>query len=527
MAEINLSPYTAESEAIARKLRMAELLNQQAMQPIELPQQPGVKVSHYAGLAKMLQAYNAAMTEKEARQEAKDLAENYRRQSQSEVGSFLDAIQGKKEIAGQFIPQQNFTPSGADLVQGPEAAPLPRNDMGEVVQQTYYKQAEPAVAPDMQKALAVALGAQANPTIQAAGGALLSSLMKPAESAFAKINPKDYTKESVRAFMASGGKDMSLLDPLDKLNFQNTGTEVVGLNPYTGAKVGTPLPVNVSVDTTARLTQERELSDRAFSQLSANQRAQLANDAARIGISAQELYFNTGMQAGRAPTSAPMGQPMGAPMGQPTGAPSAPAGAPMGQTGYTPFGQTPLTPKMQQDVAKAAAIEQIVPKPLTESQGNATAYGMRMAEANKIITDLEKQGVTNTGAIRSAISGTVGLTPFVGEKLGEGVSAAMNPLPGIMGGPSSEQQQVDQARRNFITAVLRKESGASISPSEFANEEKKYFPQAGDTANVIAQKQAARNLAIQAMTVQAGPQGARQIATPYANDPLGLRPRGQ
>lgn len=527
MAEINLSPYTAESEAIARKLRMAEALNQQAMQPIELPQQPGVKVSHYAGLAKMLQAYNAAMTEKEARQEAKDLAENYRRQSQSEVGSFLDAIQGKKEIAGQFIPQQNFTPSGADLVQGPEAAPLPRNDMGEVIQQTYYKQAEPAVAPDMQKALAVALGAQANPTIQAAGGALLSSLMKPAESAFAKINPKDYTKESVRAFMASGGKDMSLLDPLDKLNFQNLGTEVVGLNPYTGAKVGTPLPVNVSVDTTARLQQERELSDRAFGQLSANQRAQLANDAARIGISAQELYFNTGMQAGRAPTSAPMGQPMGAPMGQPTGAPSAPAGAPMGQTGYTPFGQTPLTPKMQQEVAKAAAIEQVVPKPLTESQGNATAYGMRMAEANKIITDLEKQGVTNTGAIRSAISGTVGLTPFVGEKLGEGVSAAMNPLPGIMGGPSSEQQQVDQARRNFITAVLRKESGASISPSEFANEEKKYFPQAGDTANVIAQKQAARNLAIQAMTVQAGSQGARQIATPYANDPLGLRPRGQ
>jgi hypothetical protein len=103
----------------------------------------------------------------------------------------------------------------------------------------------------------------------------------------------------------------------------------------------------------------------------------------------------------------------------------------------------------------------------------------------------------------------------------------MNPLPGFMGGPSSEQQQVDQARRNFITAVLRKESGAAISPAEFSNEEKKYFPQAGDTADVIAQKQAARNLAIQAMTVQAGPQGARQIPTSNANDPLGLRPRGQ
>ena len=527
MADINLSPYSAESDAIARKLRMAEMLNQQAMQPLEIPQQMGVPISHFAGLAKMLQSYKGAQKEKEAKDEAKALAEKYREQSQNEVASFLDAIQGKKEIAGQFIPQQNFTPSGADLVQGPEAAPLPRNDMGEVIQQTYYKQAEPAVAPDMQKALAVALGAQANPTIQAAGGALLSSLMKPAESAFAKLNPKDYTADSVKVFMATGGKDYSLLKPLEKLTTTDTNGVIQARNPYTFEPVGPAISKEIDPATVARLKQEREISDRAFNQLSANQRAQLANDAARIGISAQELYFNTGMQAGRAPTSAPMGQPMGAPMGQPMGAPSAPAGAPMGQTGYTPFGQTPLTPKMQQDVAKAAAIEQIVPKPLTESQGNATAYGMRMAEANKIITDLEKKGVTNTGAIRSAISGTVGLTPFVGEKLSEGVSAAMNPLPGIMGGPSSEQQQVDQARRNFITAVLRKESGASISPSEFANEEKKYFPQAGDTANVIAQKQAARNLAIQAMTVQAGPQGARQISTSNANDPLGLRPRGQ
>lgn len=520
MADINLSPFTAESDAIARRLRMAEALNQQALMPMEMPQQAGVQASPIAGLAKLLQGYLAGQSKASAEEDAKALAEKYQRQSKSEASTFLEALQGTPAQAA--IPAsivQNAT--GADTADNPNLEIMGGQGLAPEVP------GQAAVGPDMRKALAVALGAQANPTIQAAGGALLSSMMKPAESAFAKINPKDYTKESVRAFMASGGKDMSLLDPLDKLNFQNIGTEVVGLNPYTGAKVGTPLPVNVSVDTTARLQQDRELSDRAFGQLSANQRAQLANDAARIGISAQELYFNTGMQAGRAPTIAPMGQPMGAPMGQSTGAPNAPAGAPMGQTGYTPFGQTPLTPKMQQEIAKAAAIDQIVPKPLNEAQGNATAYGMRMAEANKIITDLEKKGVTNTGAIRSAISGTVGLTPFVGEKLGEVVSAIMNPLPGFMGGPSSEQQQVDQARRNFITAVLRKESGAAISPAEFSNEEKKYFPQAGDTADVIAQKQAARNLAIQAMTVQAGPQGARQISTSNANDPLGLRPRGQ
>ena len=516
MADINLSPYSAESEAISRKLRMAELLNQQALMPMEMPQQAGVQASPIAGLAKLLQGYLAGQSKASAEEEAKALAEKYQRQSKSEASTFLEALQGTPAQAA--IPAsivQNAT--GADAADNPNLEIMGGQGLAPEVP------GQAAVGPDMRKALAVALGAQANPTIQAAGGALLSSMMKPAESAFAKLNPKDYTADSVKVFMATGGKDYSLLKPLEKLTTTDTNGVIQARNPYTFEPVGPAISKEIDPATVARLKQEREISDRSFGQLSANQRAQLANDAARIGISAQELYFNTGMQAGRAPTSAPMGQPMG----QPTGAPNAPVGAPMGQTGYTPFGQTPLTPKMQQEIARAAAIDQIVPKPLNEAQGNATAYGMRMAEANKIITDLEKKGVTNTGAIRSAISGTVGLTPFVGEKLGEGVSAMMNPLPGFMGGPSSEQQQVDQARRNFITAVLRKESGAAISPAEFSNEEKKYFPQAGDTADVIAQKQAARNLAIQAMTVQAGPQGARQISTPNANDPLGLRPRGQ
>ena len=162
-------------------------------------------------------------------------------------------------------------------------------------------------------------------------------------------------------------------------------------------------------------------------------------------------------------------------------------------------------------------------KPLTESQGNATAFGMRMQDSNQILNALEDSGVTDTGIIRSAVSGTVGLAPFIGEKLEEKTSAAMNALPGFLGGPSAEQQQVDQARRNFITANLRKESGASIAAAEFANEEKKYFPQVGDAPAVIKQKRDARELAIRAMNIQSG----NNIPTINStnNDPLGLRPR--
>lgn len=149
-------------------------------------------------------------------------------------------------------------------------------------------------------------------------------------------------------------------------------------------------------------------------------------------------------------------------------------------------------------------------KPLTEAQGNATAFGVRMKQSNDLLNELEKKGVTNTGVVRSTIGGIVGMTPFVGEKMQQGVQSGMNVLPGALGGPSPEQQQVDAARRNFITAVLRKESGAAISPSEFYNESLKYFPQPGDSEAVIAQKRNARETAIKAMEIQAGP-GKRQI----------------
>jgi hypothetical protein len=150
-------------------------------------------------------------------------------------------------------------------------------------------------------------------------------------------------------------------------------------------------------------------------------------------------------------------------------------------------------------------------KPLTEAQGNAVAFGARAIEANRIATDLEKQGVRNTGAIRTAVGGIAGMTPFVGEQLEQGVRSAFNVLPSVVGGTSPEQQQVDQSRRNFISAVLRKESGAAIGVDEYKNEERKYFPQAGDTDKVIQQKQKARELAIEALKAQAGPSGVRQI----------------
>jgi hypothetical protein len=72
-------------------------------------------------------------------------------------------------------------------------------------------------------------------------------------------------------------------------------------------------------------------------------------------------------------------------------------------------------------------------------------------------------------------------------------------------------RQQRQAERNFLTAVLRKESGASISPSEFADGAKNYFPRPGDDAVTLANKAKARQTQIQTLT-QSVPQAAAQKA---------------
>ncbi|MEI1249263.1 hypothetical protein [Rhizobium aouanii] len=71
-------------------------------------------------------------------------------------------------------------------------------------------------------------------------------------------------------------------------------------------------------------------------------------------------------------------------------------------------------------------------------------------------------------------------------------------------------QKFAQARRDFINAQLRRESGAVISSEEFANANKQYFPMPGDTKEVLEQKKQNRETVLNAMVREAGPTYKRQ-----------------
>jgi len=59
---------------------------------------------------------------------------------------------------------------------------------------------------------------------------------------------------------------------------------------------------------------------------------------------------------------------------------------------------------------------------------------------------------------------------------------------------SDKFKQIEQAQRDFINAALRRESGAAIAESEFENARLQYFPQPGDTPEVVKQKQKNREM---------------------------------
>jgi hypothetical protein len=135
-------------------------------------------------------------------------------------------------------------------------------------------------------------------------------------------------------------------------------------------------------------------------------------------------------------------------------------------------------------------------KPLNEYQGKSTGFGMRAAESSRIIEEVGRGGKVKPSLIKWAAESV----PLVGEGLGMAANRFASP----------EQQQVEQAERDFINAVLRQESGAVIADTEFANARKQYFPQPGDSAEVIEQKRANREAAINGFRISAGP-GARSI----------------
>ena len=484
MVSFNLpSPYQAELAKIADQQRMAEMLQAQSQQPTERFSYKGIeaRTPATAGLAKLLQGFGGAYFQGQAREQEKALGEKYRAQSAGEVKDFLSALRGTPAIAEKEMPESNFMPSGSDLTDL-ALQRVPEGQTGErnIVQPAYKTPAVAGVPADRGRALGLAMQS-INPMVQGAGGAMITEMLKTPETSFGKIDPKDYTPESLRTFMGSGGRDFSILVPRIKYERQGTGGAVAIVNPYdiTGTPVAS-IPITVSPDTKASLTQTQALADRAFNNLSAPQQAQDKREAQRLGLSQQEFSLRK-YQADNPSLS-------------------------FQETESGPVAFNPKT-AVAKPVMTPAGTPLLGGKPLTEFQGKATGFASRAIESDQILKNIGKDGEVKPSLLKAGAEAI----PLIGGGLG----AAVNVLA-----PSGPQQQVEQAQRNFINALLRQESGAAIAESEFANAQKQYFPHAGDSPEVIKQKAANRQTSINALKVQAGPGMQRMPQQATATAPM-------
>jgi hypothetical protein len=134
-------------------------------------------------------------------------------------------------------------------------------------------------------------------------------------------------------------------------------------------------------------------------------------------------------------------------------------------------------PKLQQSIRQEMAKAKTT---MTEAEAKAAGFSERMLQSEPNIEANKNAGMSMWEKSKAAI-------PVVGNY-------AVSP----------EYQKFDQAQRDFINAQLRRESGAVIADSEFDNARKQYFPQSGDSPQVLAQKKANREAAINSMRTSAG-----------------------
>lgn len=138
-----------------------------------------------------------------------------------------------------------------------------------------------------------------------------------------------------------------------------------------------------------------------------------------------------------------------------------------------------------------------------DNQTTAAKFGAQAEQANKIITDLQKSGYDPASSTSAVLEN---------EKLPTWISGKLASSPYVKAISPDFQEEAknsklySQARDNFLLTALRDQIGPrGLTPELRAYGEKTYFPQSNDPAELVAQKNAARQGVINAEQATAGP----------------------
>jgi hypothetical protein len=257
--------YATELAAIERRRKLAELLAQQSMEPIQSAA-PNAPISWTQGLAKILQGYNAGQSEKKADAEAKDLAARQQADQSGDVQRLIAALGGQQAKTIQPDPQE--AQQSAD--QGtPQVAPVNIPAMNP--QQSLQAALPEMRTPMGQQMASIYLMKQLNPDEKFGHDVKFTQDGKPYLVSdkgtvkfldSASITPRE-KMEAVTTASAMGTPQTSFVNPYQpqqplaqpvRNEFVNLGGSSQPVNPYLQ---NAPLTHTTSPDASARLAEEQ------------------------------------------------------------------------------------------------------------------------------------------------------------------------------------------------------------------------------------------------------------------------------
>jgi hypothetical protein len=121
---------------------------------------------------------------------------------------------------------------------------------------------------------------------------------------------------------------------------------------------------------------------------------------------------------------------------------------------------------------------------MTDAQSKSLGFGRRAMLADQMINELSSDPSADVTSLRTQMKMA---------------------MPKWMGGFQNDQEQaLAMAKLSFVSSVLRKESGAAVTPNEFSTYDKIYFPQPGDSEQTQSNKEILRKNFIDTEKLTAG-----------------------
>ena len=143
-------------------------------------------------------------------------------------------------------------------------------------------------------------------------------------------------------------------------------------------------------------------------------------------------------------------------------------------------------------------------KPMTEAQSKNIGFYKRSQDALKLFDPVADSLVDSFAAL--AEMDPTGVTRYL---------------------QSDEYQQAQVLGKDFLAPILRKDTGAAVTPSEWVFYKAIYIPEVGDNPAKLAEKKAARARAVEAMRIGLEPSQIVKLEGVDPSTAPGLKPDGK